>query len=135
MNANAVLTAPVIIAVYSSGSVVKYGNPLITKYNRIKIDITLKVNIILFLLATGILPKRLNRIERSLLRTNSKKVINTTTISAKRSFSKRGSIFHHLRSLILFLERFFGIRPNLYRFCQGIKQIKYLVKKNLNNLQ
>ena len=133
MNANAVLTAPVIIAVYSSGSVVKDGNPLITKYNRIKIDIILKVNIILFLLATGILPKRLNRILRSLLRMNSKKVINTTTISAKRSFSKRGSIFHHLHSLILFLVGFFGIHPSLYRFYQGKLKIKYLVKRNLNN--
>ena len=68
MNANAVLTAPVIIAVYSAGRVVKDGNPFIMKYNKIKIDIILKANKILFFLAIGILPIRLNRIERSLLK-------------------------------------------------------------------
>ncbi len=67
INANAVLTAPVIIAVYSVGRVVNEGNPLITKYNKTKIDRILKANNILFFLAIGILVNRLNRTERSLL--------------------------------------------------------------------
>ncbi|MHA1508366.1 MAG: hypothetical protein ACTSO6_06655, partial [Promethearchaeota archaeon] len=57
INANPVLTAPVITAVYSAGRVVKEGNPLITRYNKINIEITLKVNKILFFLANGILPR------------------------------------------------------------------------------
>lgn len=121
IKANAVLIVPVIIAVYSAGRVVKEGNPLITRYNKIRIEIILKANKILFFLAIGILPKRLKRIERSLLTTNNKKAINTTTTSARMSFSKRETIFHHPRSLILFLGDFFGILPNLYRFYQGIK--------------
>lgn len=98
MNANAVLTVPVIIAVYSGGRVVKEGNPLIMRYNKIKIDIILKANNILFFLAIGILPRRLNKIERSLLKIYNNKAIYTTTMSAKILFSKRGSIFHHPRS-------------------------------------
>ena len=121
INANAVLTAPVIIAVYSAGRVVKEGNPLIMRYSKIKIDIILKANKILFFLAIGILPTRLNRIERSLLKIYTKKAINTTTIRARTSFSKRESIFHHPRSLILFLVDFLGILPSLYKFDQGIR--------------
>ena len=120
-NANAVLTAPVIIAVYSAGRVVKEGNPLIIRYNKIKIEVILKANIILFFLAIGILPRRLNRIERRLLKRYSNKAINTTIMNARMLFSKRGSILHHPRSLILFLEDFFGILPSLYRFYLGIK--------------
>lgn len=120
-NANAVLTAPVIIAVYSWGREVKDGNPLIMRYNKIKIDIILKANIILFFLAIGILAMRLNRIERSLLKIYNNKAIDTTTMSARMSFSKRSSIFHHPRSLILFLGGVFGILPSLYRFYQGIR--------------
>ncbi len=119
INANAVLTAPVIIAEYSAGRVVKEGNPLIMRYNKIKIEIILKANKILFFLAIGILPIRLNRIERSLLKIYNKKAINTTTMSARMSFSKRDSIFHHPRSLILFQGDFFDILPSLYRFYQG----------------
>ena len=103
INANAVLTAPVIIAVYSAGRVVKEGNPLIMRYNKINIDTILKANNILFFLAIGILPRRLNRIERSLLKIYNNREINTTIMSARILFSKRGPIFHHPRSLILFL--------------------------------
>ena len=102
-NANAVLTAPVTIAVYSAGRAVKEGNPLIMRYNKINIDIILKANNILFFLAIGILPRRLNKIERSLLKIYNNKAIDTTTMSARMLFSKRGSIFHHPRALILFL--------------------------------
>ena len=133
MNANAVLTAPVIIAVYSTGRVGKEGNPLIIRYNKIKIEIILKANKILFFFAIGILPRRLNRIERSLLKMYSNKAVNTTIMSARMLFSKRGSIFHHPRSPILFLEDFFGILPSLYRFYQGIEQIECPLKRNLNN--
>jgi len=121
INANPVLIAPVIIAVYSVGRVVKEGKPLIMRYNKIKIEIVLKVNKILFFLAIGILPRRVNRNERSRLNIYNRKTINTTTMSARMSFSKRDTIFHHPRFLILFLEAFFGILPSLYRFYQGIK--------------
>ncbi|GAG00282.1 unnamed protein product, partial [marine sediment metagenome] len=55
----------------------KDGNPLIMKYNKIKIEIILKANIILFFLAMGILPRRLNRIERRLLKMYNKNAITT----------------------------------------------------------
>jgi len=116
-----VLTAPVIIAVYSVGRVVKDGNPLIMKYNKIKIDIILKANTILFFLAIGILPIRLNKIERSLLKRYNKKAISNTTTIPRISFSKRAAIFNHPRSLILFLGDFYCIHPSLYRFYQGIR--------------
>ena len=102
-NANAVLTAPVIIAVYSIGRVAKDGNPLIMKYNKIRIEIILKANIILFFLAMGILPRRLNRIERSLLKMYNKNAITRTRMRARISFSKSGSILHHPRPLNSFL--------------------------------
>ncbi len=98
MNAKAVLTVPVTIAVYSGGRVVKEGNPLIIRYNKIKIEIILKANNILFFLAIGILLRRLNRIERSLLKTYNNKAINTTIMSARILLLKRESIFHHPRS-------------------------------------
>jgi hypothetical protein len=80
--ANAVLTAPVIIAVYSVGRVVKEGNPLIMIYIKVIIDIILKANKILFFLAIGILVNRLKRTERSLLMIYNKKAIHITTIRA-----------------------------------------------------
>ena len=103
INANAVLTVPVIIAVYSASRSMKEGNPLIMRYSKIKIDIILNANKILFFLAIGILPIRLNRNERSLLKIYNKKAIITTTKSAITSSLKRDSIFHHPRFLILFL--------------------------------
>jgi len=86
-NANAVLMVPVIIAVYSGRRSVKEGNPLIMRYNKIKIDIILNANKILFFLAIGIL-----------LKIYKNKAINTTTMRAVMSYSKRDTIFHHLRS-------------------------------------
>lgn len=103
MSANPVLTAPVVRAVYSTGSVVKDGNPLIIKYSKIKIEIILNTNIILFFIPIGILVKRLNRIERNLFKTYSKIAIKITTINAWILVSNIDPIFHHPGHLFLVL--------------------------------
>ena len=82
IKASAVLTAPVIIAVYSVGRVVNDGNPLIMIYIKTKIDSILNANIILFLLPNGILARRLNKTERNLLTIYNKNAINITIIRA-----------------------------------------------------